>query len=334
LQKSLSGYIFFWEYRQKSIFIMSVFFQLVRWRNLAIVFLTQFIIWYCVVLPVQTTGAGGIFLQPDTFLLLTFSTICIAAAGYIINDYFDVEIDAVNKPDKMIIGRLISRRTAILWHSALNIAGVIAAVILCRRIGHYYPLALQLGCSILLWLYSTRYKRRFMEGNIVVSLLTALTIIALVLYEPALYAYAGFDFFIDTAQSIFPNPFWVIMTYAYFAFMLNWIREIVKDMEDFRGDAAQGCDTMPIRWGLHRSARFVMLLGIITLIPLVLAAYTLLHSTKMYFGIYIIAALIFPLMAVLFYLPRHTHTRHYAWISRWLKIIMLLGIVALLVYHF
>lgn len=313
---------------------MVAFFQLVRWRNLAIVFLTQFIIWYCVILPLPAAGSGSLFLQPYAFILLTFSTICIAAAGYIINDYFDMDIDAVNKPDKLIIGRMVSRRTAILWHSALNVAGVLSAGILCYQIGHYYPLALQLGCTILLWLYSTRYKRRFMEGNIVVSLLTALTIIALVLYEPALYQYAGFDFFIGADQSIFPNPFWVIMTYAYFAFMLNWIREIVKDMEDFRGDAAQGCDTMPIRWGLHRSARFVMLLGAITLLPLLLAAYKLLHSTKLYFGIYIIAALIFPLIAVLIYLPRHTHTPHYLWISRMLKFIMILGIIALLVYHF
>ena len=129
----------FWSTGRR-LFIMAAIFQLVRWRNLVIVFLTQFIIWYCVVLPVQATGIGRLFLQPYAFLLLTFSTICIAAAGYIINDYFDMEIDAVNKPDKMIIGRLVSRRTAILWHSMLNIAGVLAAAILCHRIGHYYPL--------------------------------------------------------------------------------------------------------------------------------------------------------------------------------------------------
>ncbi len=313
---------------------MKVFFQLIRWRNLAIIFITQLVIWYCVALPVKPVSSGIFALTPFSFLLLTLSTICIAAAGYIINDYFDVNIDSVNKPDKVIINRVISRRTAILWHSALNVTGILLAAILCYRIGYYYPLLLQLACTILLWLYSTRYKRRFMEGNIVVSMLTALTIIALAIYEPAIHQHAGFDFFIPVDNQVVPNPFWVIMVYAYFAFMLTWLREIVKDMEDFRGDAAQGCDTMPIRWGLHRSARFVIILGIFTLIPLIIASYKLLYSTKLYFGVYIISALVFPVIAVLFYLPRHTNTQHYGLVSRWLKIIMLLGILALLVYHF
>lgn len=313
---------------------MAAFFQLIRWRNLLIVFATQLVIWYFVVWPVKPDNAHHFFLGPLPFLLLTLSTICIAAAGYIINDYFDLRIDAVNKPDKLIIEKKISRRSAILWHTFFNVVGVYLAFVLCYKLRYFQPLVLQILCTALLWFYSTHFKRQYVIGNVVVALLTALTVLILAFYEPSFYRYVHLQFFIRSTDGMVPNPFWVIMVYAYFAFMLTWMREIVKDMEDYKGDVAEGCDTMPIRLGLVRSARFVIVLGILTLSPLLIAAYKLLLSTKMYLGIYVLVALILPVCIFLYQLPQSTAHEHYARQSSRLKLIMLLGIFALVAYHF
>lgn len=312
---------------------MKSFLQLIRWRNLLIVFLTQAMIWFCVLLPLEPDEAPFIK-KVIPFLLLAFSTVCITAAGYIINDYFDVRIDLINKPDKVIIGKKINRRMAILLHTLLNIIGIFIAAYLCYRIHHIRPILIQISTTVLLWFYSTHFKRQFVVGNLIVALLTGLTVLVLVFYERDLYPFINFNFFVEIDNKVQPNPFWVLMVYAYFAFMLTWMREIVKDMEDFRGDAEEGCDTMPIRLGLVQSSRIVVVIGSFALLPLVFAAVDLLKSSKFYLGVYIIIALIIPIAALLFFLPKDNTQQHYAKISAWIKWIMIFGILALIVYYF
>src|SRR5690606_14241475 len=107
------------------------------------------------------------------------STVMIAGAGYIINDYFDIRIDNINRPEKMVLERTIPRRMAIIMHTALNLIALFLAGLVARKAGNYSWLLLQLCCTLLLWFYSTHFKRQFATGNIVVSLLTALTIVTL-----------------------------------------------------------------------------------------------------------------------------------------------------------
>lgn len=311
---------------------VTAFFQLIRWRNLLIVFLTQWFIWQCVIHPMVAWSSVPVFLSAFHFLLLTLSTIFIAAAGYIINDYFDVRIDVINRPQKVIIDKVISRRAAILWHSLFNVAGFLLALFLARKMGNYLVVSIQLICTLLLWFYSTTFKRQFVTGNVVVALLTGLTVMILAVYEPALYPHINFRYFLREAGRLLVNPFGVIAVYTYFAFMLTWMREIVKDMEDFKGDAEDGCVTMPIRIGLQRSTRFVIFFGILAILPLTVAALKLFSGSWSVLGIYIFAALIVPLVLWLFFLPRKATAKHYGEASRWLKIIMLAGIVSLLLY--
>ncbi len=312
---------------------VTAFFQLIRWRNLLIVFLTQWFIWQCVIQPMVAWSAVPVFLNAFHFLLLTCSTIFIAAAGYIINDYFDVRIDVINRPDKVIIERVISRRAAILWHSLLNIAGFLLALYLARKMGNYMVVSIQLVCTLLLWFYSTTFKRQFVTGNVVVALLTGLTVMILAVYEPALYHHINFRYFLTEGGRVVVNPFGVIAVYTYFAFMLTWMREIVKDMEDFKGDAEDGCVTMPIRIGLQRSTRYVIFFGVLAILPLCVAAFKLFYGRWSVLGGYIFAALIVPLVLWLFFLRRKATAKHYGDASRWLKIIMLAGIASLLLYY-
>lgn len=296
--------------------------------------LTQLLAWACVMLPFQRFEGVSLLLGLPNFLLVSLSTILIAAAGYIINDYFDIRIDNINRPEKMVLEKSVPRRWAIILHTSLNIIAILLAAIVAKRGGHYSWLLVQLACTLLLWFYSTTFKRRFMIGNVIVALLTSFTIVVLVIYEPALYFYFTLKPFVLTPEQAFlPNPIYVLATYAYFAFVLTWMREIVKDMEDFKGDEADGCMTMPIKWGLKKSGRFTQMLGIFAVAPLCVGAYKLLLKGDLTLGIYAIAMLIIPILVWMRFLPRKHTAAHYGNASRWLKIIMVAGIGSLIIYY-
>lgn len=308
--------------------------KLIRWQNLIIIFLTQVFAWGCVIMPMHNYSPEPLVLNWHNFLLLSLSTVLIAAAGYIINDYFDVKIDIINRPEKLILEKRIPMKLAIVVHTIFNIVALTLAVIVAKRAGHYSFLAMQICCTVMLWFYSTTFKRRFVSGNVVVSILTAFTIVVLMLYENAIRFYLHMDFFIETGYSLIPNPVWVLGTYAYFAFMLTWMREVVKDMEDFKGDAEQGCVTMPIKWGLLRSAHFSQLLGLLTVLPLIIGAVKLLSEQWYVLGIYTLLGLALPILIWMYNIPKKATTTHYNQQSRGLKIIMVLGVISLVIYYF
>jgi 4-hydroxybenzoate polyprenyltransferase len=308
--------------------------KLVRWYNLLIIFLTQLLAWAFVILPMQGIPGNSLLLTSHNFLLLSVSTVLIAAAGYIINDYFDIKIDAINRPDKVVLEKRIPLKHAIVMHTVLNIAGIGLAALIAREGGHYSWVLLQLTCTAILWFYSTHFKRQFMTGNVLVALLSSFTIIALILYEPLMHSYMDEPAFLSTPSSTLPNPVWVLGIYTYFAFMLTWMREIVKDMEDFKGDAEQGCVTMPIKWGLQKSEQFTQLLGILAVLPLLNAGVRLIAAGWWLLGAYTLGALVLPLVAWLIVLGRKATHEHYHKASSRIKIIMLLGILSLIIYYF
>jgi 4-hydroxybenzoate polyprenyltransferase len=291
--------------------------QLIRWKNLLIIYLTQWIAWRCVVVP----------LHPETlvrnhFFCLALSTILIAAAGYVINDYFDVPIDSVNKPGQVIVGGAISIRIAIFLYIIFNVIAMLLAGYVAIQAHHIEWLSLQGGCILLLWFYSTYFKRRYMVGNITVALLAALTIIALIIYEPAIFS---------TRQAAI-NYKWILPGYAFFAFMLTWMREVVKDMEDVEGDARYHCTTMPLTSGMVFSSRFIKTLGAATIIFLLAFCYHLLIAEKSLQLIFILAAVILPLVAWSAKFNSNNSKQQYHSASQQLKLIMLLGIFSLTFY--
>lgn len=309
--------------------------QLIRWQNLLIVCATQWLIWFCVIHPVAGLSGQTLLLQWPEMAMLSVSTVLIAAAGYIINDYFDIRIDAINRPDKMVLEHQIPRRSAIILHNLMNALALWLAYQVARRGGDLRWLACQGLSTLLLWFYSTHFKQRFAIGNVVVSVLTALTVLILLVYEPALYAYVRRPAFIhDYAGDWLANPVYVLVVYAGFAFLLTWMREIVKDMEDLKGDEAEGCRTMPIVWGLRRSALFARGLGVAALVPLLVAGVRLAQQGEWWLGGYVLLLLAAPLTAWMAHLTRAATTAHYATSSRWLKAIMVLGVGSLLIYFF
>jgi 4-hydroxybenzoate polyprenyltransferase len=290
--------------------------KLIRWQNLLIILLTQLVVWYCLLLP-----QGPVVLNFAHFLLLSGSTVLIAAAGYIINDYFDIKIDQVNHPEKVVLGKSIVRKHAIIAHTIINVIALAMAGYVAAFAHHYEWLLVQLGCTGLLWFYSTTYKRQYISGNIIVSALTSLTVVILYVYEPAMTNFSA------------TLAVWILGVYTFFAFMLTWIRELVKDMEDMEGDAAEGCVTMPIEKGLQYAARFATVLAVLVIIPMLISAAALYHHGYTAMTIYVVALLALPLTAWIWYLWQGiANPAHYHKCSRILKMIMVSGVCLLLIY--
>lgn len=307
--------------------------RVLRISNLLIIIATQLLCWFCLIRPLAYFTDGPLFLNYSNALLLSISTALIAGAGYIINDYFDVKIDAINRPDKSLIGKDIDPRSAILFHNFCNIAGLGLAAYLTYQLQKPAALIIPVLSTVLLWFYSTHFKRQFVIGNVVVSLLTALSILILITYEPVAWQFLGKPFLTDLKGEVKLNPIWILMVYSGFAFLLNWVREIIKDLEDFKGDAEDGCITMPIKIGIRASVRFVRSLLTLVIIALALAISALFQKGWILPGVYMIIALAAPLAFTFLNINRHTHQAHYAKYSKILKFIMLSGILTLIIFY-
>lgn len=307
--------------------------RLVRLPNLSIVFATQMLIWFCLIRPLPELVGGTLFLDGIKALLLSLSTVLIAAGGYIINDYFDVKIDAINRPEKSLIGKDINPKFAILLHNFSNVAGLIIAAILAYQLGNILAFLIPFISTILLWFYSTHFKRQYVRGNVVVALLTAMSIGIFIAYEPLSWQYLTEPFLYNKDAVIVVNPVWILFVYCFFAFVLTWIREIIKDLEDFKGDAEDGCVTMPIKIGMQKTIRFVRILTIIAILPLCVAAYYLVRNHWMILGFYIIIALVLPIIYLYLQIGKSLTQGHFAYYSKYLKILMLLGIFTLILFH-
>ena len=277
--------------------------KLVRWPNLLIMVLCLTMTRAGLLLPGQPLRVS--LLEPR-FGLLLLSALLVAAAGYIINDYYDVKIDAINRPDRLVIGRVVRRRHAMLAHLLLCGVGVAVAGVLWPR-----PLlgAVTLGSALLLWGYSARFKRVALIGNVSIASLTA----ALVLL-PELQLQTGL------------SAVWV---YALAAFLLTVVREIVKDVEDMRGDAHHGCRTLPLVFGVARTkwvaGFFLACLALLT----AGAAGRLLTQGHWPLGLWLLLLVLVPLAGLSRQLWLADRRRHFQQLSLWCKAIMLAGVLSM-----
>ena len=320
---------------------MKAFFDLIRWQNLIIVILTMVLMRYAVIEPVISKipiillhGTGEespMMLQFPLFdfILLVAATVFITAGGYVINDYFDIRTDLINK-GKAIVGTSIERRQAMMLHNIFNAAGVALGFYISWKSGYLWLGVMFLIVSGLLYFYSASYKRQFLIGNILVAALTAMVPLLVGFYEwPALYRYYSLN---ALAMPEFSFLFYWIGGFALFAFLTTLTREIIKDIEDFEGDIAYGRNTVPVVAGILTSKIISVSLIVLTIILLYLACYLFLFDKVTL--IYISATIVIPLIFVIVTVFRSTNRKQLHTASRMMKIVMLTGILYSIVVKF
>jgi 4-hydroxybenzoate polyprenyltransferase len=261
------------------------------------------------------------------FLLLVIASVCIAAAGYIINDYFDLNIDNINKPDKNVVDRVIHRRWAIIWHLVLSFLGVLLTA-LAVGLKHWYLILSNIVVVALLWFYSTSFKRQLLIGNVVISLLTAWTI--LILFFAFCSPYNAFNTNDPNAAKFFRLSF----LYGGFAFIISLIREAIKDMEDMEGDARYGCETLPIVVGIRATKVYTAVWIGVLIATLVILQFYVLQFGWWVSVFYALALVIVPLCSVLMKLRKAMLAKDFAKLSSATKWIMLSGIVSMIFFLF
>jgi 4-hydroxybenzoate polyprenyltransferase len=280
--------------------IIQSYLNLIRWKNLLILVITQLLVRkFLADLPWSELYTGNIDFR---FYLLVLSTVLIAAAGYLINDYFDVKIDLINKPDKVYIGRILKRRKALLLHQVLSGLGILIGLYLGLKIFLINSFAV-----ILLWFYASIFKKKPFVGNLIVAFLTGLVISELAIF--------------------YDKNAILIHVYAIFAFFINLIREIVKDIEDIRGDKAHGAKTLPILIGIRKSKYVIYFLSFL-LSSLVIILSLKLNNHKLWFIFSILGFLLLIFLYKLIFADRKKHFRE---LSNFSKLIMILGISTMIV---
>ena len=285
------------------------FLQITRANNLIIMLVTLAISYYC--LTDYLTPED--LLQPR-FLLLCACVILTAAAGYIINDYHDINIDLTNKPNKVVIGKIISRRWAMLLHFIFNGLAFLGGFYLSGYIG-----LMVVVCMVMLWLYSVHFKKQFLSGNLLVGTLSAFVIAILPLFNQQISSY-------------------LVWVYALFAFGISLIREIVKDAEDLRGDSKFNCKTLPIVLGVRKTKK--VLIGLVLIYTILLFAHTFIANSlipfrhsygQIFYTFYMLLFVVVPLIVTTYLLLKADVKSDFSRLSTLYKVIMLSGLLSMVI---
>lgn len=295
--------------------------NLIRYKNLLMLAFMQLIFRYGF-LKLQNIDLA---LADWQYGLLVLSTVLIAAGGYVVNDIFDQETDRINKADKVIVGKSISEAKAYNLYAFLNISGVAIGFYLSNVIMRPNFAALFVLIAATLYIYATSLKQMLLLGNIIVALLLSLSVIFIGIFDifPATDA---------INQKVMASLFSILLDYAIFAFIINFLREIVKDLEDLEGDKKQGMNTLAIALGVNKTTKLLFALSIIPIIALFIYCNNYLFANNLMLSI--IYSFLFILGPMLYFSIKiwtaKTKT-DFQLLSKVLKWILFFGILSILI---
>lgn len=289
------------------------------------IILTQLLFEYCIYERIYGPDDAPARLQ---FWFIVMASVLIAAAGNIINDYFDLNIDEVNKPDKVVVNKVISRRWVIFWHMLLSMLGLFFTVYALPVSLYWHLVLANMGSILLLWFYSTNFKKQLLVGNVVISLLTAWVILILFFSKQPLQITHLLSVGHDEVRF-----FRLTILYASFAFVISLIREVVKDMEDMEGDRRYGCKTLPIVWGVNAAKLFVAVWLVVLIAALLILQFYVLPMGWWHSALYCLIAIIAPLIWILTKLFRSHTPADFHRLSTVIKFVMLTGILSMVFFR-
>lgn len=311
---------------------MTAFFRLIRIQNLVFLAFIQFMMRQVILMPILQKYGFEISQNNTPLILLIIATVFIAAGGYVLNDYFDIRIDKINRPEKLIVTNEISKRTAMLLHQILTGIGIAVGLLLAYFTRSFTLAFIFIVIPGLLWFYSASYKRQFLTGNLIVAFLAAMAVLVVAITEVAVLRkeYANLIF-----ETPIPGQFYGWLGgFALFSFLTTWIREIIKDIQDEAGDREMECRTMPIKWGLKRTKTFLYLLIAVTIMALYAANAMYIEFAGNMTLNYITFGLVLPFLALayLIYVAKLPKEFHQA--ATMAKFIMLIGVLYGFIFYF
>jgi 4-hydroxybenzoate polyprenyltransferase len=268
----------------------------------------------------------------NKIFLLIAATVFIAAGGYVLNDYFDVKIDAINHPAEQIVGNTITRNKAMVIHQVLTSIGVACGLLLAFLSRSFTLAFIFIVVPGLLWFYSASYKRQFMTGNLVVAFIASLTVLVVGITELAFLQK-------EYGKLIFETPIpgqlygW-IGGFALFSFLCTWIREIIKDMEDEKGDREMECRTMPIKWGINKTKIFLYALIGITITSLYTVNELFIYFPGTLTFRYFTFGITLPFVALIYLLFNGKNSTDFHQASTLSKVIMFSGVLYSFIFYY
>ncbi len=301
---------------------LTPFFKLVRLPNLVIVALTQFLLQYLVLLPALREAGLNPILDAFHFFLLVFTTVLIAAGGYLINDLLDYESDLVNKPDLVFVNRVFSMKLVWAMYAFVALVGFAIAWYLAGYVENRSLVLIYPASFFLLFFYSKRLKRMPLWGNVIVAIFCAFVAGVVLFAERENFALMG-----ESGREVTV----LFGGYLLFAFLSTMLREIVKDIEDMEGDAQLGLQTLPLRFGIKSAKNWALAIGVMLLFSLLIFVKWLAGRQEWLSVAFTTLGVILPLLYTLIFVRKSSTKGDFSRASFLAKLIMLSGLVLLLV---
>lgn len=304
-----------------------LYLKLFRWQNLLIITLTMFLVRYGILMPLLESRGVDMLMPLYDFILLVVAILILAAAGYVINDYYDTDIDEINRPERKILGKQIPLKNAFPLFYTMVIAAILIGTYLSFMAGSIRLGFIFVVMALVLYYYSLKYKRLPFAGNFTVALLSAFPVGLVWLFE---FFYLKKDVLVFAEMiGYFKTINTMVLAYFVFAFLVSLIREMVKDLEDVEGDREAGCRTLPIAFGITVMKKWILALSLLILVALGWAAYSLFTREQMpvawYFSVVIGALWIYYLIL----LVKAKEKKDYHFISTILKIVIIAGVLSM-----
>ena len=317
------------------------FFNLIRYKNLLItgglILILKFVVFEIAIQETISMSSAQFSITKTIILIL--SLIFLAAAGYIINDITDVKTDHINKPEKVVIGVLISLKSGKILFYLFNFIGIGLGIYLGHKMGNYQIGLLHGFVAITLWIYSVYLKGTILVGNIIIAFASATVPIIYFAFEGYAYIQKYGNILIQNYGSRIGGPNEILLNFclilSIFAFILSLAREIIKDIEDRKGDAATGSKTLPIAYGdtvAKRTAQFLILCCILLVFWLIHIKLSETNFITLFFIIYCYITIISPSIYLIFFLNKINRKDDYNKASLILKFIMICGISTAFIY--
>ena len=308
------------------------FFKLIRVSNLAVIALSLSFFYYLILVPAHKFKLFSTllpFIHVD-FVLFVLSVVFIAAAGNILNDYYDFAHDKEFKPDRPLAQGIFSLDAAMYIHAAFAFAGIGIGFYLGYQAGNFKVGYIYVICTLLLYIYSAYLKKIPLAGNLVVSALTGFVFVLLMLFEVTFLNTISFE----GANYVLDMLLWQMKFYGGFAFLTTLAREIVKDIEDVEGDEQHGINTLPVQFGIAAAKIIVSVVLVALLAGMGFFMRGFLEANAIKEFSYLIIVVALPVVAVIIMLFMAKEQKQYARISILLKVIMLLGILSIPAFYF